>query len=107
MGKCLAVSPLGPTLLQQGLLHQRRGRDVKVPAPPHLTMSTGRAYLVRFAQIKEDFRLAELRAICNAEGIVFPEKESDTYSTAVRRVFLCCGQAHPNRQNDHFGGVVI
>lgn len=46
-------------------------------------MSTGRTYLVRFAQIKEDFRLAELRAICDAEGIVFPEKESASYSAAV------------------------
>lgn len=81
--------PLGPTL-QQGLLH---GHDAKVPVPLCLTMGTGRKYLVRFAQIKEDFRLAELQAICNAEGIVFPEKESASYSTAVRRVSFCHGRA--------------
>lgn len=42
-----------------------------------------KTFLIRFAQIKEDFRLAELQAICSAEGINFPEKEIATYSPAV------------------------
>lgn len=50
-------------------------------------------YLIRFAQVKEDFRLAELRGICRAEGITFPEADLPTYSTRVRRgatfIVLC------------------
>lgn len=40
-------------------------------------------YLIRFAQVREDFRLAELRGICRAEDIVFPESDVSTYSTCV------------------------
>lgn len=40
-------------------------------------------YLIRFAQIREDFRLDELRAICLTVGIEFPEEDVVSYSTQV------------------------
>lgn len=40
-------------------------------------------YLVRFIQVREDFRLEELRAICLAEEVIFPEDDIHTYSTFV------------------------
>ena len=40
-------------------------------------------YLVRFAQIREDFRIEELRSICKVVGVNFPEQDVSTYSLSV------------------------
>jgi hypothetical protein len=40
-------------------------------------------YLVRFAQIREDFRIEELRSICKVVGVTFPEQDVSTCSLSV------------------------
>ena len=40
-------------------------------------------YLVRFVQVREDFRLEETRAICRTFGIEFPEEDAQRYSSTV------------------------
>lgn len=54
-------------------------------------------YLVRFAQIKEDFRLDELRSICSTCAVPFPEADTSSYSTSVLCLLLLLQVAFDSR----------
>lgn len=46
-------------------------------------------YLIRFVQIREEFRLDELKAICVLKKIPFPETDALSYSHEVDKRIPC------------------